>query len=128
LKNKIITEIEIKVTINDLYNELKKGKKTYNGSLITKHNIIENTVYNCPNKYYFCVPTNMLKETIDFANKMNKKYGVIEFTNKPINRCLRIAKKTYMLHNIDNSLNYSKRMIDRLSNDLANKYHKLYWK
>jgi hypothetical protein len=137
LKNKLITEIEIKISLNDLQNELKKGREVYdwddkynkvNHKIITKHSLMNNNIYTSPNKYYFCVPTYMLNETIEFSNKLNPKYGVIEFIdNKHISKCLKVRKKVYLLHSEDNSQKYTKKMLDRLSNDLVNKYIKLYY-
>lgn len=136
VKKNIVTEIEIKISVSDLYNELKKTKEQWglnnnnNGSCkhITKHTIITNPVYPFPNKYYFCVPTEILPKTLEFAKKLNRKYGVIEFIQtKYIKNSLRVAKKAYMLHTIDNSINYKQRIIDRNNNDLCRRYKLLYW-
>jgi hypothetical protein len=127
LKDKIVTEIEIKISKNDLYNELKKGKETING-LITKHDAISTSIMPVPNKYYFCIPTELVDEAISFSNKLNPKYGIIEFSNTIIKKCIKIRKKAHMIHTKDNSINYERRMLERIPNDLVNKYMKLYWK
>jgi hypothetical protein len=127
LKDKIVTEIEIKISKSDLYNELKKGKETING-LITKHDVVSTSIMPVPNKYYFCVPTELVDEAILFSNKLNPKYGVIEFIDTKIMKCIKIRKKARMIHTKDNSINYERRMLERIPNDLVNKYMKLYWK
>jgi hypothetical protein len=128
LKDKIVTEIEIKISKSDLLNELKKGKEILNYGLVTKHDQMYNNIMPTPNKYYFCVPTELLEYTIDFANKLNPKYGVIEFKDTIIQKCIKIRKKAYVIHTKDNSINYERRMLQRIPNDLVNKYMKLYWK
>jgi len=141
LKDKIVTEIEIKISKYDLYNELKKGKEIpnyertiddfgykLNSKLITKHDVVSNSIMPTPNKYYFCVPTELVDEAILFSNKLNSKYGVIEFIDTKIKHSIKIRKKAHMIHTKDNSINYERRMLERIPNDLVNKYMKLYWK
>ncbi len=143
IKNNVI-EVEIKISVQDLYNELKKGKERYNWeikngiyekcnhTLVQKHSVISDgkNMYLTPNKFYFCVPTYMLEETIIFANKLNTKYGVIRFdeTSKYASRALRIAKSALLLHKENNVTKYEPKMIERMSNDLAKKYRLLYYK
>lgn len=131
LKDKIVTEIEIKVTYADLKNELNKIKTRYDIEKhyinYTKHDIIANPNYPFPNKFYFCVPTELIEKALHFANKLNPLYGVIEFTNKRIKHSIKIIKPAKMLHKVDNSINYSHRMADRMCDDLARKYFLLYF-
>lgn len=150
-----ITEIEIKTSLVDLKNDLKKGQEKYNWEitkvkrnvnnrtieldeykkvnikLVTKHEIISNgnNDYYTPNKFYFCVPTELVNDTIKFAKTINIKYGVIEFIDtKNIKRSIRIRKSAKKLHEIDNSEKYYDKMIDRNGNDLAKKYRLLFWR
>jgi predicted RNase H-related nuclease YkuK (DUF458 family) len=138
--NDKIIEVEIKISVSDLKNELKKGREKYdwtiendsyvktNNKLITKHSIIESNIYYTPNKFYFCVPEYMLQETIEFVNKLNTKYGVIVFNDKAkIKDSLKIVKKAIILHKDNNVLKYENKMIDRICNDLTKKYRLLYY-
>ena len=140
-KDNMVIEIEIKISLSDLKNELFKGNKRYEWDEInrkqkilirSKHELMnrDDNIYFPPNKYYFCVPKSILNETIEFATKLNPKYGVLCFNEdtKRIMKCISIKKNAYYLHKEDNSESYSKKMIDRLCNDLTKKYRLLYWK
>jgi hypothetical protein len=137
-KDNMIIEVEIKISVQDLKNELLKGRETYdwdennnkaNHKIINKHSLMNNNVYTSPNKYYFCVPKSILEETIKFATKLNPKYGVLCFNEdtKRIMKCISVKKKAYYLHKEDNLEKYKNRIIDRLCNDLTKKYRLLYW-
>jgi hypothetical protein len=141
INGNLVIEVEIKISINDLKNELKKGREVYEWDdkcpankvthrIVTKHSLMNNNVYTSPNKYYFCVPKYMLLETIEFATKLNPKYGVLVFNedSNRITKCITVKKKAYLLHSEDNTDKYSKKMIDRLCNDLTKKYRLMYWK
>jgi hypothetical protein len=138
LKDRVI-EIEIKTSLADLYNDVKKGKEYYNyenyeksnRKLVTKHEIISDgrNLYYTPNKFYFCVPTAMVKDTITFAKTLNTKYGVIEFvTDAKLRDSIKVVKRATNLHNANNISKYSNKMITRLCNDLTKRYRLLYWK
>ena len=109
-KTLYIYEIEIKISLSDLKNELKKDKHKFP---------IES------NKYYFCVPTNILKETILLAEQLNPKYGVLEYIpNKNYKGSINIIKQASLLHK--NVNNYQYRMMQRINNDLCKCYRMLY--
>jgi hypothetical protein len=140
-KNNEVIEIEIKISKADIKHELSKGQNKTNWKIlsdgsserlpdihINKHDIL-NVKSETPNKYYFCVPKELVEFTIEFANKLNPKYGVISFDdNRYILESLSIVKKAYSLHKNDISDKYKLRMLDRLSNDLCSKYRLLYYK
>jgi hypothetical protein len=142
LKNKVL-EIEIKTSIADLKNDLKKGKRTSkyelidglyretNKRLVTKHSIISdgNNYYYTPNKFYFCIPTSLKDKTLEFIQTLNSKYGLIVFDEtKSIKECLTFIKRATDLHTFDNTKKYEKKMSDRICNDLTKKYRLLYYK
>jgi hypothetical protein len=135
----VVIEIEIKISLADLYNDVKKGKECYNyenyeksnRKLVTKHEVISDgrNLYYTPNRFYFCVPTNIVKETIIFAKTLNSKYGVIEFiTDARLKHSIKVVKRANNLHNANNVSKYSNKMIARLCNDLTKRYRLLYWK
>jgi hypothetical protein len=135
-KNNLIIEVEVKISIADLKHELKKGRIVYSydnnivkSSFINKHEIINTNVYEYPNKYYFCVPSFMLKETLEFSEKLNSKYGVLCFdeNKNKVYKTISVKKKAYLLHKNDNHERYEKHMVNRICNDLTAKYKLLYW-
>jgi len=119
-KSMKVYEIEIKISISDLKNELKKNDKNTEYRK-WKYN------YPSPNKYYFCVPSSMLEYTVEFASKLNNKYGVIEYrpTKYYMNR-FRIIKKASFLHILNDTGKYENAIIQRIDNDLCRRYSLLY--
>lgn len=81
---KTIYEIEIKVSKSDLWNGEAKKKK-HRGNDLTK-------TYN---KYYICVPTELLEEARKWVEATNQSYGIIEFRTEVFNRCGYINAKSY---------------------------------
>ncbi len=133
-KKGLVIEIEIKISKYDLYHELKKGLKrsSINNEdiLIEKHkNNSCNNAYTCvPNKYYFCVPKDILDATLQFAPTLNEKYGVILYdpSLRGQKKVLQVKKKARKLHDVDVTEYYRKRMIDRICNDLCAMYKRMY--
>ena len=116
-KSSYIYEIEIKISVSDLKNELKKDKHKFP----YKTKMFDSG----PNKYYFCVPTNILEETIQLANELNPKYGVLEY--KPslhYKDRINIIKQASLLHK--DVYNYKDRIMQRINNDLCRRYQMLY--
>ncbi len=117
-KSLMVYEIEIKISVSDLKNELKK---VYRNKAWEQWKLSNNE----PNKYYFCVPSKMINETVDFVTKLNNKYGVIEYTANPyLKRRFKIVKKAQYLNKLYN--NYEDKMIQRINNDLCKRYNLLY--
>ena len=75
---KMTTEIEVKITKSDLKAESKK--MLYRK---LKHDLYRTSKsWIVPNKFYFCVPSNLVEFTKEYAKELNPKYGVIEFDEK----------------------------------------------
>jgi hypothetical protein len=122
-KNTVI-EIEIKTSLNNLYDELKKTKPGFMHDKFvsyTKHDVFSDPAFPFPNKYYFCVPSSILKSTLKFANELNKNYGVLEYNDK-----ISIIRPAKLIHKIDNSYNYKERILEKTSKQLLKTYKELY--
>lgn len=72
---KNIYEIEIKTSKSDLWRG-EANKKKHKGNDLTK-------MYN---KYFICVPTNLLDEANKWVIETNEKYGVLEFREDIFNK------------------------------------------
>ena len=124
-------EIEIKTSKSDLNAEKKKSKHKYSEDekWIKKHN-------NGANKFYLCVPTELIPYAEKWIEEINKKYGLIEFdTNlyqkhiennrgKWWDEYIHIRKNASMLHKNYNK-HLTRNMIKRLPSALCNAYIKL---
>jgi hypothetical protein len=99
LKKKEIVEVEIKISKSDLLNELKHKSDKHKSYQIKKNETI--LPWLIPNRYYFCVPTFLVSDAISYAEKINNKYGVIEFKTdefiKNINKKRQIYKNSSVL-------------------------------
>jgi hypothetical protein len=87
-----------------------------------------------PDMFYFCVPTNLVKEAIKFCNEVNPKYGVIEFreNHRNIKNVLTIVRRAKpLLEDIthkDKQLAYFKDcVLKRLSNEIVTIYSNQFW-
>ena len=69
-----IIEVEIKVTKSDLING-EKAKASKHKLYASGHGY----QWCRPNKYLFCVPTELVQEAADWAAELNPKYGVLSF-------------------------------------------------
>lgn len=71
---KRIVEVEVKVTREDLIRgEAKKAHKHQNYDLQFYKSFI-------PNLYYFCVPYELKDVAVEYAAKLNPKYGVMYYS------------------------------------------------
>jgi len=87
-KNGFTIDIEVKISKYDLWKgEAKKFKHKW-----LKTNPSKN--YHA-NKFYICVPTELLDEAEKWVNTINNKYGIIEYSG---NRNVFIVKKASLLH------------------------------
>jgi hypothetical protein len=87
---KCIVEVEVKVSRYDLLNgEAKKRNKHQNYEQ-------QWYGYSIPNKYYFCVPADLRADAIEYAHKLNPKYGVIIYDSHT--RDVLTVKSALMLH------------------------------
>lgn len=85
-----IVEVEVKVSKQDLLKgEAAKAWKHQNYDL-------QFYVKRIPNKYYFCVPVSLQKVAVEYAAKLNPKYGVIVFD--PEDRFILTVKSAMLLH------------------------------
>lgn len=91
-KNGFTYDIEIKVNKYDLWKgEAKKSKHKW-----LKINPSKN--YHA-NKFYICVPTELLDEATKWVNTINDKYGIIECSErKYYPKHIFIIKKASLLH------------------------------
>ena len=73
--DKTYIEVEIKISKSDLYNELRNKKH--------KHNFCfkeyDNGHYRVPNKFYFCVPIDLVDKAKSLIKKLNPKYGLMVY-------------------------------------------------
>jgi hypothetical protein len=121
-------EIEIKISKGDLNAEKKKMKHKYSEDekWTKRHN-------NGANKFYLCVPTDLIPYTKKWIQEINPKYGLIEFDinlyqkhidNKRgywLDKYICIRKNASMLHKNYNK-HLSRNMSKRLSSALINAY------
>jgi hypothetical protein len=95
-KKGITLDIEIKVNKYDLWKgEAKKSKhKGYKRDGYMRY---------CANKFYICVPTELLDEARKWVETINNKYGIIECSKTVLYpRHILIIKKASMLHKFKN--------------------------
>lgn len=92
-KNGLTIDVEIKVNKYDLWKgEARKSKHKW-----LKTNPSKN--YHA-NKFYICVPTELLDEAEKWVNTINSKYGIIECSRRIIYpKRILIIKKASLLHN-----------------------------
>lgn len=107
ITDKDIIEVEVKVNKYDLWKgEAKKAKhRIYKDftNPYTRH-------YYRPNRFYICVPTELLDEAKKWVNKINNKYGIIECSErKYYPKHVSIIKRASTLHKFKNE-----RMVDRI--------------
>lgn len=94
-------EIEIKVTKNDLKNEIrnKKGKHDRYKDPMRESVYDYKGITTVPNKFWVCVVPDMVDFTLDFVNDLNLKYGIIVCSGPYNVRILKSAKKLHTIHN-----------------------------
>ncbi len=94
-KNGIILDIEIKVNKYDLWKgEARKSKHKWYKINPSKYTA---------NKFYMCVPTELLDEARKWVETTNEKYGIIECSKTRLYpRNITIIKKASMLHKFKN--------------------------
>jgi hypothetical protein len=121
LSRTYITEVEVKISLGDLKNELKKKKH-----LIMKEFY---RITSLPNKYYFCFPFELLETFLPIIDIMNDKYGILLYKeSKYLIDSIIIHKRAKLLHDYNNTDAFKNRVIHRLANDLANQYERNYIK
>lgn len=91
-----VIDIEIKTSRADLMRDVRKEKhEAYKAG--------DHKYFALPNKFYLCVPTDLVKDAIEFVEKTNPNYGVIEFSKSkyesycPPERCLYFVRKAKKL-------------------------------
>ena len=78
---KQIIEVECKISKSDLKADIKKEKhKLWKQEPLTRHYI--------PNKFYICVPTELVDEALKWTEENNSNYGVIEFSRNKFRKML----------------------------------------
>ena len=117
---KSIYEIEIKLNKADLYKEKKKKKYKADS-------------FRGANKFYLCVPTELIEFTKKWIAEVNPKYGLIEFNTQYYierkarynithwDKCLRFRKQALNLHKGYN-IRLRQNIIKRLPSALCNAY------
>ncbi len=118
---KNIYEIEIKTNKSDLNQEKNKAKHKP-----------DNTRYTV-NKFYLCVPTELVKSAKKWIEEVNPKYGLIEFNTQYYterkarynithwDKCLRVIKSATKLHK-EYNVRLRNNIIKRLPSALCNAY------
>lgn len=83
-----IIEVEIKTGKYDLFKEGTCKRFKHDSYMKLLHS--ERHLWNryVPNKYYFCVPSIIKDEAIEYATSLNKRYGVIVFYEETFKRSL----------------------------------------
>lgn len=113
---KEIREIEIKISKSDLWN----GEKRKN-----KHKeYYQKESKDRPNKFYICVPEELLDEAKKWVEETNPKYGILIYrTDKYYSdNAIKSIKQAKSLHNLYG--NWKSKFTKRLNN-LAYKYYDL---
>lgn len=91
---KEIIEVEVKIGKGDLI-EGEKAKALKHIAYIR-----EQSYRRCyPNKFLFCVPTELVNEAVVWANRLNVNYGVIEFDSKGFQRAIEYNNISWMNNN-----------------------------
>lgn len=126
-KDNEVIEIEVKISKSDLLSELKHKEE--------KHRVLKEAQESkwAPNRFFFCVPTFLVQDTIEFCEATNPKYGVIEFDNdhgfiKHPEKLLSVARKSQKLHSKDRSKWFREYVMKRMNNDLVKMYRDKYWR
>lgn len=114
MTKKHMIEIEIKTSKSDLI----QGEKRK-----TKHKVSDSK--RVVNKFFVCVPTELVEEAKKWIEKTNPKYGLIEFDSKNNNRFyenyIKIIKPAKLLQpKFSEGIKY--RLIRRLSSALITEY------
>lgn len=130
---KHIIEVEVKVSRQDLLRGEEKKKWKHDNYKHLHH------IGRVPNKYYFCVPCCLEKAALEYAEKLNPKYGVIVFDNLSFEDYiyrrgilprhedyLKTVKTAHVLHGNyiqKNSYYIAKRASSKLITMMENVYH-----
>jgi len=128
-KTKEITEVEVKISKQDLLNEIKQKEhkhkilKTYKGNNY-QYQYCDLT----PNKFYYCVPEELVKEAEKVIEIINPKYGIMVFKkhNRPQDS-IDVIKRAYKLHKNGYNDLALKEILNRMNNENCVLYRKMYW-
>ena len=126
----VLIDTEDEIIEVEVFESKKKFKNENKDKYIKHWNYKEKNAEIMPNKYYICIPNNLLKEAEEWVNKNNKKYGIlifsdIEFNNHIINdprnigKSITIYKKSKSMNN-KYPLELKEKIIKRLSKFQAN--------
>lgn len=114
-------EIECKISKSDLVQGEKKKNK--------HKNYLNGNIKYIPNQFFICVPTDLVLTAKEWCEKVNPKYGVLEYLHeKEPNKLykhrkwedrIRVAKKAKFLHETPITANQRERISRRLSSARA---------
>ena len=127
-----VIEIEIKISKSDLLNEGKHKEAKHKA--LKESELYEDNPYPTytPNKFYFAVPTYLVKEAKEYCLGMNKDYGVLEFdsihSHKLPEHSIFYRKSAYKLHKAFVGGFFKENLIKRVCNDNIVFYRDTYWK
>jgi hypothetical protein len=127
-----VIEIEIKISKSDLLNENKHKEPKH--KLLKEAELYEDDTYPnyTPNKFYFCVPTYLVKEAKEYSLDMNKDYGILEFDSTHIHKLpehsIFYRKPAYKLHKACVGSFFKESLIKRVCNDNIVFYRDEYWR
>jgi hypothetical protein len=125
-KENEVIEVEIKISKSDL---LSEGKHKQLKHLMLKESNNTKFLNSTPNRFYFCVPSDLQSEAIEYANDLNSNYGVMVFNYDPKQpqESIKIIKSSRLLHSKDTASKFNESIIKRITNDLCVCYRDSYW-
>ena len=100
LNDKVLIEIEVKISKSDLKAEFKTSGNKHKKHFKLYCNADERPNTIIPNYYYICVPEGLKSEAVKIVNTINPNYGVLVYHDKTrySNPHISTAKKAKCLH------------------------------
>lgn len=83
-RNDYSVEVEVKISISDLYADFKHKNK--------KHLLIDNNNYDVVH-FYYCVPQDIYDKAKDVIREHNKKYGIMVYIDQPCDKKIVVMDK-----------------------------------
>jgi hypothetical protein len=123
-----IIEVEVKVSKFDLLSELTHKQEKH--ALLRESN--RSSLLRLPNRFFFCVPTELVEVANAVCEQVNPNYGIIAFDGsrglirRPYD-LLSVVRKSHKLHKVDMSKWFHEDIMKRMNNDLVKMYTDRYW-
>lgn len=119
-------EIEVKVSKSDLVQGEKRKDKHQR---YAKEPFALKELRYVPNQFFICVPTDLIEVAKEWCEKVNPKYGVLEYMHEKEDGSvyrhykwedrIRVSKKAKFLHEEPITTNQRERIVRRLSSARA---------